>query len=78
MKVNKNIQPSTSRLSQKNMKQIISNNNELLEELAENGINITCNEQMQMVVSDDDAKKIESIVNEIAPDAAYDYTIEKL
>ena len=33
---------------------------------------------MQMVVSDDDAKKIESIVNEIAPAAAYDYTIEKL
>ena len=60
------------------MKQIISNNSELLEVLAENGINITCNEQMQMVVSDDDAKKIENIVNEIAPAAAYDYTIEKL
>lgn len=60
------------------MKQIISNNSELLEVLAENGINITCNEQMQMVVSDDDAKKIESIVNEIAPAAAYDYTIVKL
>lgn len=60
------------------MKQIISNNSELLEVLAENGINITCNEQMQMVVSDDDAEKIESIVNEIAPAASYDYTIEKL
>ena len=60
------------------MKQIISNNSELLEVLIENGINITCNEQMQMVVSDDDAKKIESIVNEIAPAATYDYTIENL
>ena len=60
------------------MKQIISNNSELLEILAENGVNITCNEQMQVVVSDNDEKKIESIVKEIAPAAAYDYTIEKL
>lgn len=60
------------------MKQIISNNSELLEVLAENGVNITCNEQMQMVVSDDDAKKIESIVKEIAPAAASDYIIERL
>lgn len=60
------------------MKQIISSNNELLEVLVENGINITCNEQMQMVVSDEDAERIESIVNELAPAAADDYTIEEI
>ena len=58
------------------MKQIISSNNELLEVLVENGINITCNEQMQMIVSEEDAERIESIVNELAPAAADDYTIE--
>ena len=60
------------------MKQIISSNNELLEVLVENSINITCNEQMQMVVSDEDAERIESIVNELAPAATDDYTIEEI
>ena len=60
------------------MKQIISRNNKLLEVLIENGINVKCNEKMQMVIPDDCVERIESIVNEFAPAAAYDYTIEEL
>lgn len=60
------------------MKQIISRNNKLLDVLIENGINIKCNEKMQMVIPDDCVERIESIVNEFAPSAADDYTIEDL
>lgn len=60
------------------MKQIISRNNKLLEVLIENGINIKCNEKMQMVIPDDCVERIESIVNEFAHSAADDYTIEDL
>ena len=57
------------------MKQIITSNNELLEVLAENGINIICDDQMRMIISDEDAAKVGQVVKEFAPAAYMDYTI---
>ena len=37
-----------------------------------------CNENMQIEISDEDAEKIDSIVNELAPDASGDYAIEDI
>lgn len=60
------------------MKTISTSNSELLEILEANGVNIICNEDMQMTISDEDAARIPAIVDELAPAAAYDYTIETL
>ena len=57
------------------MKQIITTNNELLEVLAENGINIICDDQMRMTLSDEDAARVETIVEQFAPAAFCDYAI---
>ena len=57
------------------MKQIITSNSELLEVLAENGINIICDDQMRMTLSDEDAARVETIVEQFAPAAFYDYAI---
>ena len=37
-----------------------------------------CNENMQIEISDEDAEKIDSIVNELAPAASGDYAIEDI
>lgn len=66
----------TNPLNQINMKNIITTNSELLEVLASNGIVITCNENMEMQVTDEDAARIPGIVAAYAPAAAMDYTIE--
>lgn len=58
------------------MKRIITNNSELLEVLANNGIKIVCNENMEMVISDEDADKVQGIVSIYAPAASNDYVIE--
>ena len=58
------------------MKTIFTSNQELLEVLIENGINITCDENMNMVLTDEDAERLESVVEELAPAAACDYVIE--
>ena len=57
------------------MKQIITDNTELLEVLTANGINIICDDNMQMMVTDTDAKRIDAIVAEKAPAAFADYII---
>lgn len=57
------------------MKQIITDNTELLEVLTDNGINIICNDEMQMMVTDTDAALINAIVAEKAPAAFADYVI---
>ena len=57
------------------MKQIITDNNELLEVLTANGINIICSDDMQMMVTDADAIRIDAIVAEKAPAAFADYVI---
>ena len=58
------------------MKQIITSNNELLEVLVDNGINIICDDQMRMTISDEDAERLDKVVEEFAPAALCDYTIE--
>ena len=57
------------------MKQIITDNAELLEVLTSNGINIICSDDMKMVVTDADAARIDAIVTEKAPAAFADYVI---
>ena len=57
------------------MKQIITDNTELLEVLEANGINIICNDDMEMMVTDADAIRIDAIVAEKAPAAFADYVI---
>lgn len=55
---------------------ITSDNQELLELLISKGIEITCDENMNMVIADEDAERIDSIVQEFAPAALGDYSIE--
>ena len=57
------------------MKQIITDNAELLEVLTANGINIICNDEMQMMITDTDVARIDAIVAEKAPAAFADYVI---
>ena len=57
------------------MKQIITSNSELLEIMAENGINIICDDQMRMTLSDEDAERVDKVRKEFAPAALCDYAI---
>ena len=57
------------------MKQIVTDNTELLEVLEANGINIICSDDMEMVITDADAIRIDAIVAEKAPAAFADYVI---
>ena len=57
------------------MKQIITDNAELLEVLTANGINIICNDEMRMMITETDAARIDAIVTEKAPAAFADYVI---
>ena len=57
------------------MKQIVTDNTELLEVLAANGISIICSDDMRMMVKDKDATRIDAIVAEKAPAAFADYVI---
>lgn len=58
------------------MKKIWFNNSELAELLADNGISLECNEQMDIVVADEDVEKINNLIKEFAPAAIMDYGIE--
>ena len=58
------------------MRKLYTDNNSLLDVLYEHGINVACNDDMEIIVSDEDASKIGDIVDRYAPWAAYDYTIE--
>ena len=57
------------------MKTIYTDNSKLIEVLVANGINVTCNSQMEMAVSDEDATKIDAIVARYAPAAFSDYVV---
>lgn len=57
------------------MKEIVTDNTEILEVLVSNGINIICDDNMQMMVTDTDAARIDAIVIEKAPAAFADYII---
>ena len=59
----------------KAMKEIVTDNEELLEVLKADGINIICSDDMKMMVSDTDAMRIDAIVAEKAPAAFADYVI---
>ena len=61
--------------NQTTMKEIITDNTELLEVLEANGINIICNDNMEMMITDADAIRIDAIVTEKAPAAFADYVI---
>ena len=58
------------------MRKLYTDNNSILDVLYEHGINVTCNDDMEIIVSNYDASKIGDIVDRYAPWAAYDYTIE--
>ena len=57
------------------MKEIVTDNTEILEVLVSNGINIICDDNMRMMVTDTDAARIDAIVIEKAPAAFADYII---
>lgn len=59
------------------MKNIMVFNSELLEVLVANGINITCDIDMETQVTDEEAERIPEIIEECAPDAWMDYVLEK-
>ena len=61
--------------NQTTMKEIITDNAELLEVLEANGINIICSDDMRMMVTDTDAIRIDAIIAEKAPAAFADYVI---
>ena len=66
---------NTKNKNNKAMKEIITDNAELLEVLEANGINIICSDDMRMLITDTDAKRIDAIVAEKAPAAFADYVI---
>ena len=57
------------------MKEIVTDNSELLEVLEANGINIICSDDMRMMITDTDAMRIDAIVADKAPAAFADYII---
>ena len=57
------------------MKEIVTDNSELLKVLEANGINIICSDDMKMMVTDTDATRIDAIVADKAPAAFADYII---
>ena len=60
------------------MKKIITSNETLLEILTDCGINLQCDDNMDVIMTDEDARKVADIVEEYAPAAEFDYTIENL
>ena len=58
------------------MKIYYSSNDALNEILVAHGISLTCTEKMDIVISDEDAGRIPAIVEEFAPAAAEDYSLE--
>lgn len=58
------------------MRTFYTDNQALLELLSEKGINLTCNERMEIEISDEDAERIPAIVERFAPAATQDYSIE--
>lgn len=57
------------------MKKIITNNDKLLDILTDCGINLTCDDNIDIILPDEDARRIEDIIEEHAPAAEFDYVI---
>lgn len=60
------------------MKKIITSNETLLDILTDCGINLQCDENMDVIMTDEDARKVADIIEEYAPAAEFDYTIENV
>lgn len=60
------------------MKRFYTENQALMELLSEQGVSLVCDERMEIVVTDEDAERIRSIVAEFAPAAEGDYYFEEL
>lgn len=60
------------------MKKYYSENNQLNEILVNNGIDLICNERMEVIISNEDAERIKEIVKDMAPAAIDDYSIEDI
>ena len=58
------------------MKIIHFNNPALPEILDENGIDLICNENMDITISDEDAERIPDIIKKFAPYGVFDYCID--
>ena len=58
------------------MKKIITSNETLLEILTDCGINLQCDDNMDFIMTDEDSSKVADIIEEHAPAAEFDYTIE--
>ena len=58
------------------MKKIITGNETLLEIFTDNGINFQCDDNMDLIMTDEDARKVTGIVEKYAPAAEFDYIIE--
>lgn len=60
------------------MKKIWFSNDSLAQLLADNGIDLICDENMNITLSDEDAEKVIALIGEKAPAASDDYGIEEL
>ena len=57
------------------MYQIITSNTELISILCENGLNISCDKEMRLIMNNEDANKVLHLVKSFAPAAIHDYLI---
>ena len=57
------------------MRKFYSDNKMLIDTLVSNGITFTCNDDKEMLVSDEDAERIENMVPALCPAAKGDYHI---
>lgn len=62
----------------RDMKKIWFNNPALADLLADNGINLICNENMEIVITEEDAERIPNIIEELALYAKEDFGIEEI
>lgn len=60
------------------MRKFHSDNEVLMQTLIDKGINLTCNENMEIIISDEDAERIDNMVPTLCPAAMGDYSIELL
>ena len=58
------------------MRKFYSDNKMLIETLVSKGINITCNDNMEMLISDEDAERVDNMVPVLCPAAMGDYRID--
>lgn len=60
------------------MRKFHSDNEMLMQTLIDKGIELTCNENMEIIISDEDADRIMDMVPALCPAAMGDYSIEPL